>query len=213
MATALGRRIRSSTITVTAIAIVAFAVVVTPLVGIPSLALVPGHILDRPWTLLTSALTHAGMPHLLGNLLALLVYGIAVDLRIGRALTAVVLLASALAAALVQSQVHPAPMVGASGAVYGLIGAGIALMPTRRSMLAMGGVVVPLPLWVASLIWIPIVTLADYAGNRHIAWAAHLGGLGAGFVLGLALRWVRPDPLLVIHEERQAKRIEHLASR
>lgn len=135
---------------------------------------------------LTYAWLHAGIGHLLGNLGAL--FWLAPDLaaRLGpwRFLAlwgAGMLGGAALFAALPTSA---APMVGASGALFGLAGAA-AVMAARSwrqgLLLALGLVALNLAAWVAA--------------GGHLAWQAHLGGMLAGAAaLPLLRRGVRPSP-------------------
>jgi membrane associated rhomboid family serine protease len=182
-----------------------------PIVGIEALWYQRG---AAPWRIVTASLTHSGFIHFAGNMIALFLYGIAIDLRVGRLRSAAILAVAAIAGAVVQARYSPAPMVGFSAAVYGLVGATLALMPTRPTVLTMQGFAIPLPMWAWSMIMIPVLTLIAWIDQRsHVAWVAHIGGFVAGFVVALPMRWVAPTRWFAAYEEARAKRLERLASR
>lgn len=136
----------------------------------------------QPWLMfLTHSFLHSGLSHLLGNMLALALLARHLGPRItGPAflrLWAVSVLGGALAFGFLAQS--PRPMVGTSGALFGLVGALLALDLARRRATR-------LPLWPA-LVWVPGLAALNYAywwlqaGN--LAWEAHLGGAVAGFLL------------------------------
>jgi membrane associated rhomboid family serine protease len=131
---------------------------------------------------------HAGPGHLLGNLGALLWLGPDILQRLGRrgfiTLWAISLLGGAGGFALLTSS--PAPMVGASGALFGLAGAWLVdemhRIRSRREKLWRG------VLGLVALLAINAVAWALQGGQ--LAWETHLGGLAAG--LAFAALWQRP---------------------
>ena len=162
---------------------------------------------------MTSAFTHAGPIHLVGNMLGLVSFGMAVDLRVGRAATGLLLAVAAVAAALAQAQYSDGPMVGFSGAIYGLLGAMLALMPARRQLLTLQGVPIPMPMWVWLMIVLPLFTFIAWADQRsHVAWVAHLGGFVAGFVVALPMRRIPASRWFLDAEARRAQRLERIAA-
>jgi len=161
----------------------------------------------------TSAFTHGGPIHFIGNMLGLVSFGMAVDLRVGRTATALILALAALAAALAQAQYSAGPMVGFSGAIYGLLGAMLALMPTRRQLLTLQGVPVPMPMWAWLMIVLPLFTFIAWADQRSgVAWVAHLGGFAAGFLVALPMRRIAPSRWFLDAEARRAQRLERSAA-
>ena len=134
----------------------------------------------------TYAFLHAGPGHLLGNMGALAWLGAAVGRALGGARLLAVWILCAAAGGLGFALLWPVPqpMVGASGALFGLLGAEAALRhrlaPSRRRLAGM--VVLFVGLNLASY-WIE--------GGR-VAWQAHLGGFLAGLALGGWMR-MRPD--------------------
>ena len=160
--------------------------------------------------LVTGNLVHGHALHLIANLIGLLLFGIAVDLRVGRSACAVLLLASGVAGLAVHGLFteQPAlPVLGASGMVYGLIGAELALMPTRKLLIAPMGVAFELPNFVGILLFVGLYTAFDISYAPHVAWLAHVGGFAAGVLLGLAMRRI---PKSSSFEEFEAWREERL---
>ncbi|MGE0870198.1 MAG: rhomboid family intramembrane serine protease [Kofleriaceae bacterium] len=142
-------------------------------------------------TPLTSMFLHGGWMHLLGNALFLWVFGNNVEDSMGRGRFLVFYLVCGLVAAAAQIAIDPAspiPMVGASGAISGVMGAYLRLYPrVRVNMLFIIVIfirVIPLPAWLVLLYWIGLQVLmafGDTAGG--VAVMAHIGGFVAGAVL------------------------------
>jgi len=159
------------------------------------------------WRIATATLTHGGFMHLLGNMAFAWLFGTPVDLRVGRAWTAVIIAASAIAAALAQAHYSAEPMVGFSGAVYGLLGATLALMPTSPQVLRMSAAAIVVPTWAWMIVIIPAYTLvAAFDSHSHVAWVAHLGGFLAGLIVALPMRRVTPSEEFLLLEKRRRDR-------
>ncbi|MDT8758057.1 rhomboid family intramembrane serine protease [Sphingomonas psychrotolerans] len=149
-------------------------------------------------TPLSSTLVHAGLLHLVSNLLILVFTGLQCERALGRRGVFILYLLGAYAAALAQWVPDPmsvTPMVGASGAASALFGAYSLLYGRSRA-----GRIGPLPArWVTALwlgaAWVGINLLAGYALQLEgiaIAAAAHIGGFAAGLLLAVPLlRWRR----------------------
>jgi len=163
-----------------------------------SASLLQGHLVVRPaLTLLSSMFIHGGWMHLLGNMLFLYVFGDNVEDRLGHGSYLAFYLLSGAGAALVQVYAQPdstAPLVGASGAISGVLGAYFLLYPRAR-------VLTLIPLFV----FFPVVELSAFfflgfwfllqfvqgalaaaggdAAAGGVAWWAHAGGFVAGAVL------------------------------
>ncbi|WP_405401956.1 rhomboid family intramembrane serine protease [Paracoccus sp. Ld10] len=150
-----------------------------PLVG-GGVGLYPGQGIAM---FLTYGLLHSGLLHLAMNMISLAAVGRELVRMIGSARMAATYLVSQIAAAAVFAAMEPGagPMVGASGAVFGLAGAlvGYAAITLRRRRRSMSPLVrsvgLILGLNVALTLLMP-----------SIAWQAHLGGGVAGLVLGVA---------------------------
>ncbi|MGH8509272.1 MAG: rhomboid family intramembrane serine protease [Gammaproteobacteria bacterium] len=144
-------------------------------------------------TLFTSMFLHAGWIHLIGNMLYLWIFGDDVEDSMGRGRYLVFYLLCGLVGALSHVVAYPTsgiPVVGASGAVSGVLGAYILLYPHSRILvlLPMGPFsrLVRLPAFLVLGFWIVFQLLnTALAGVQEggVAWYAHIGG----FVTGLAL--------------------------
>lgn len=142
-------------------------------------------------TLFTSQFLHADWLHLIFNMLFLWVFGNNVEDRLGRIrFLPFYLLCGALGGA-VQALGDPrstAPLIGASGAISGVLGAYLVLFPRVR----VWTVVLPffflpfkLPawLWLTIYLALQVLYLGDSAGGGDVAYLAHIGGFVAGALL------------------------------
>src|SRR5256886_15245976 len=80
------------------------------------------------WRLISATFLHAGFDHLIGNCLVLYVVGMACEHAFGLARTAVVYSTSGLTASLLSATLSPGPSVGASGAIFGVVGAVVVVL-------------------------------------------------------------------------------------
>ncbi len=159
--------------------------------------LVPVQLLGQPqaeWvTVLTSMFLHGGWWHVISNMWILLIFGDNVEERMGGGRYLVFYLLSGVAAGLLQSFVlrsSSEPMIGASGAIAGILGAYLLLFPHARVaslvpiLFIFTVIQVPATLfllfWFVSQLFSGWLTLGG-AGGSGVAWWAHIGG----FVFGL----------------------------
>ncbi len=154
-------------------------------------------------TIVSSMFMHGGWLHLIGNMLYLWIFGDNVEDLMGHVGFGVFYLVAGVAATLTHVLINPgstAPLVGASGAIAGVLGAYLVLFPRARILS-----LVPFGLYsrmveVPAIFFLPIWFLlqfvqgvADIAGARGgIAWWAHIGGFIAGIVLALVFARRRP---------------------
>ncbi len=154
----------------------------------PELVLVPA------WaTVVTSMFMHGGFLHLGGNMLYLWIFGDNIEDSMGHARYALFYLLCGTAAALAQGFVDPsseAPMIGASGAISGVLGAYILLHPGAnvRVFIFLGIIfwIAHVPAWIVLGVWFAMQLFsaaAPAAGEAGVAFWAHIGG----FISGLAL--------------------------
>jgi membrane associated rhomboid family serine protease len=145
-------------------------------------------------TPLLSMFLHGGWAHLLGNGLFLWVFGNNVEDSMGRARFLTFYLLCGLAAALAQIAIDPgspAPMVGASGAISGVLGAYLILYPKVSVHVFVGFFLLSLPAYLVLLLWIgmqllaglPQVTSIEHVTSSGVAVWAHIGGFFAGVLL------------------------------
>jgi membrane associated rhomboid family serine protease len=166
----------------------------------PAIALVPPYL-----SLVTSAFLHGGWMHLLGNMLYLWIFGNNVEDAMGSFRFILFYLLCAMGAAMVQAAGDPAssvPMIGASGAIAGVLGAYLLLHPRANVRVLMVFLVIfrfinvpaviVLGLWFAMQLWSGVSAPAGHSG---VAFWAHVGGFVAGVVL-IALFKDRDVPLL-----------------
>jgi membrane associated rhomboid family serine protease len=154
--------------------------------------------LPAPLTIVTSMFLHGGLMHAGGNMLYLWIFGNNIEDRMGMRRFILFYLLCGVAAALLQVVASPnsrVPMVGASGAIAGVLGAYLVLFPRARVLVVMifGFLVrtsyVPamlvLGLWFVLQLFNGVGTLgvAHRADTGGVAFFAHIGG----FVAGLAL--------------------------
>ena len=142
---------------------------------------------------LTSIFLHAGWMHLIGNMWFLWIFGNNVEDAIGSVrMLAFYVLVGVLAggAKILSDPRSPLPMVGASGAVSGVMGAYLVLHPRARVdtlfFFFIFVRVVPLPAWVMLAYWMLIQIVASTItpeGGGGVAYMAHIGGFAAGLVL------------------------------
>jgi membrane associated rhomboid family serine protease len=151
-------------------------------------------------TLVSYAFLHAGWLHLAGNMLFLWVFGDDVEDAFGQPGFIVFYLAAGMVAALAQALTDPGsttPMIGASGAVSGVLGAYLVLYP-RAQLNVLAPVfivmdVVQLPAWLVLAFWFLVQLLYDLAGPAlagGIAFRAHIGGFLFGVLAAPAFAFV-----------------------
>ena len=166
----------------------------------------PGQALQRPWTFVSYMFVHAGLLHLVGNMLMLFVFGTPVEHRLGGRAFILYYLYCGIGAAFVSlalSGLMPSaatPMVGASGAVLG-VGVAFALLWPDAELL-----VFPLPMPVKARTFILViigidVVLSQLTPRDGIAHLAHVGGAGFGYLFfrlqALSRRSPHPPPRAV----------------
>jgi membrane associated rhomboid family serine protease len=148
----------------------------------------------------TSMFLHGSWMHLLGNMWFLWLFGNNIEDSMTRGRFLVFYLLCGVAAALLQVAADPGsivPMVGASGAISGVMGAYLVLYPRVRvfTLVPLGFMLtsVALPAWVMLLYWAGIqflsgVTTMGAEATGGVAFWAHVGGFVAGVVLVLLFR-------------------------
>jgi membrane associated rhomboid family serine protease len=151
-------------------------------------------------TLFSSMFMHGGLLHIAGNMWFLWIFGNNVEDAMGRIKFPLFYVTAGLAAAGAQILTNPdspRPMVGASGAIGGVLGAYLVLFPGSRIITLITAFVlttVELPAVVVLGFWFVIQIasgLVDSASGG-VAYAAHVGGFVAGLILGRLLAEVHP---------------------
>jgi membrane associated rhomboid family serine protease len=148
-------------------------------------------------SVLTAMFVHAGWLHLLGNMLFLAIFGNNVEDRFRRLPYLIFYLACGYVAAYGFSVVHPSsvtPLVGASGAIAGVLGAYLALYPRARVWSLVPFLFfIPLrvPAWFVLGLWFVLqwaYSVGGVANSGGVAYMAHVFGFVTGLLVGLAVR-------------------------
>lgn len=154
-----------------------------------------GRVLHYPTPLpvyfnfLSSMFMHGSFAHIFGNMLFLWVFGDNLENMLGHARFAAFYIATGIAAAVAQIVMDAdsvIPMLGASGAISGVLGGYLVLFPRRRVRALIFYFLTEVPAFVAVGIWIVYQIIAGYltpAGTGGVAYAAHIGGFVAGLIL------------------------------
>ena len=153
-------------------------------------------------SVLTGLFLHAGWVHLVGNMLYLWIFGDNVEARLGRARFALFYVVCGIAAALAHVVANPRsaiPMVGASGAVAGVMGTYFVLFPRSRVLTAVFLVVylnvVEIPavfflgLWFLMQLFSGVGSLGAETADGAVALFAHVAGFALGAAVGVHLRF------------------------
>ena len=138
---------------------------------------------------LSSMFMHGGFMHIFGNMLFLWVFGDNLENMLGHVRFAAFYIACGLAAAFAQIVMDTdsiIPMLGASGAISGVLGGYVLLFPQRRVRALIFNFLTEVPAFVAIGIWIVYQLILGYLtppGTGGVAYAAHIGGFVAGLLL------------------------------
>ena len=143
-------------------------------------------------TLITSMFLHEGWDHLLGNMIFLFVFGDDIEEALGHWRFLVFYLLSGIAGSLAYVAVNAQsnqPLIGASGAIAGILGAYMLIRPCAKVAVLFVYLPVRVPAWMVIGVWagLQVVHIAG-KDSDGVAYMAHVGGLAAGVVLFLALR-------------------------
>ena len=146
---------------------------------------------ERLYTLLTSMFLHAGWFHLLGNMLYLYIFGDNVEDVFGHMSYLVFYTICGLAASFtyimsLESFIQTDLVVGASGAISGVLGAYLVLYPKARILTLVFPLIVPIPAIIFIGFWFLMQWLnVIFVSGGMIAYWAHIGGFIVGMILAL----------------------------
>lgn len=156
------------------------------------LGVVQGELL---WGLVTHMFLHGGILHIAGNMLFLYIFGDNLEEQLGHLGFLIFYLTAGLVAAAAQiaaEPLSPIPMVGASGAIAGVMGGYLLLFPRAKvdivAIFIIFFRVFTLPAWVVLGVWLAIQVFGGWTtpgDGGGIAYWAHAGGFVAGTVLAL----------------------------
>lgn len=154
------------------------------------------------WTgLFTSMFLHGGWMHLGGNMLFLYIFGDNIEDELGHVTYLIFYVVCGVAAALIQYAADPfsnVPMVGASGAIAGVMGAYLLLFPKAKVDILFIFIiifrVIPVPAWIMLGLWFGLQLWGGVGavaeGGGGVAYWAHAGGFLAGMALIVPV-WMR----------------------
>ncbi len=165
---------------------------------IRNFGLVPVELFDKPYTLITHMFLHGGWLHIIGNMWFLWIFGDNVEDKLGRARYLAFYVLCGLGAAFTQTFMSlifgggNVPMVGASGAVSGVLGAYLRMFPHAR-VLALIPIFIfftfmelPAAIFIGFWFLIQVVNgiiSLPLMGMGGVAWYAHIGGFLVGYLL------------------------------
>jgi membrane associated rhomboid family serine protease len=171
-----------------------FGVVPAEFLGAPSLNPSELNPVAEPFTLISYMFLHAGWMHLIGNVAFLWVFGDNVEDAFGHVGFFLFFLLCGVAAAFAHvfmQQETVDPLVGASGAISGVLSAYLLLYPKARVwILLLMRIPMKIPAWIVLIGWIGLQFLGLYGGSEgnNVAWWTHIGGFAMGLLFTLVLR-------------------------
>lgn len=149
----------------------------------------PPNVVPLPFTLLSSLFLHGGVAHLVGNMLYLWIFGNNVEDSMGRKRFVFFYLLCGVLASLTQIVMSPSsrvPVIGASGAIAGILGGYIVLFPRARVLTLVPIFffiqIIKLPAVFVLGVWF-LFQLLSAGGGGGVAWFAHIGGFLMGAFL------------------------------
>jgi len=146
------------------------------------IALISSDIMYKPWTVITSMFAHGSFSHLFYNMFALLLFGFILESIIGSRKFLIIYFLAGTLGSLTSLPFYTATL-GASGAIFGILGTLAVLRPKMIVYVSF----VPMPMLVAAVVW-ALIDLLGFLFPTGVANAAHLAGLCFGLVSGLYLR-------------------------
>ena len=149
--------------------------------------------LPQGFSYITYAFLHGDLFHLGGNMLFLWVFGDNVEDALGHFRYFLFYMICAAAGAFLHGMMAPgsqAPLIGASGAVAGIVAAYLILHPRVKVwVLALGRIPLRIPAFIPLLLWVGFqFVMLGLAAEDQISWAAHVGGMVVGAVLIVIFR-------------------------
>jgi len=147
-------------------------------------ALIPSLVLHEPWRLVTYLFLHANAMHIFSNMFVLFLFGSYLERMIGERKFLALYLSSGIIAGLGQGFSSPVPSIGASGAVFGIIGMLAVLVPRMIIYVYF----IPMPMIAAAIGYMAWEYLLINSPD-NIGHAAHFTGEIVGILYGLYWRW------------------------
>ncbi len=144
-------------------------------------------IFSRPWTLITYMFVHGSISHIFYNMFALIMFGLILEYIIGSKNFLIVYFLSGIISGIFSIFFYNS-VIGASGAIFGVIGCITAIRP-KLTVLAFG---VPTPIIFASAMWV-FLDVVGIIYPDNIAHIGHISGFLFGLILGIFMRKAFPE--------------------
>ncbi len=135
---------------------------------------------EQPYRFLTAIFLHSSITHLFYNLFALIFFGLILEKFIGSFRFLLIFLISGILANLLAVNFYPASL-GASGAIFGVIGALTVIKP----LMIVWAFSLPMPLFFASFLWVLGDLLGFFYAQDNIGHLTHIAGLVFGIIFSL----------------------------
>ena len=152
-------------------------------IGFTDLFVLDNRAFIEVWRFLTSIFLHGGFAHLLSNMVALALFGTILESVIGSKRFLILFLVTGILANIVSVFVYSSSL-GASGAIFGVLGVLIVLRP----FMLVWAAGLPMPMFVAGIFWALLDLMGIFDQSSNIANIAHLTGMLFGVLLGIFLR-------------------------
>lgn len=146
----------------------------------------------EPWRFVTSIFLHGSLEHLLFNLFALIMFGLILESLIGSRKFLIVFFVSGIFANLIAVNFYTSSL-GASGAIYGIIGC----LAILRPLMTIWAFNLPMPMFIAAIIWIALSVIGIFNPTDNTGHIAHLSGIVFGVILGIIFRIGRKEPKVI----------------
>jgi hypothetical protein len=153
----------------------------------------PAHAFSQPWLFVTSMFLHdpQDILHILLNCYALFLFGTILERKVSTTDYLIIYFGAGLLGGLFYYFTYAVgiipdiPAIGASGAIYGILGAVAVLLPDMK-LLLFG--IIPMTMRTAAIAWFIMEFIGTFDISSGIASAAHVGGLVFGFICGWYLK-------------------------
>jgi len=153
-------------------------------------------VLQQPWSLVTYIFLHGSANHIVSNLFSLVLFGFILEKIVGSKNFLVTFFSAGIAAGMVSTFFYSS-VIGASGAIFGIVGV-LAVIRPKMVVLAFG---MPIPMLAAVVMWAAL-DLGGVFYPSSVANIGHIGGLLAGVAVGF---WLRPKYKVVDAKKEKIK--------
>lgn len=151
---------------------------------------------DNIYTLFTHMFVHSTIAHVIVNMLFLFLIGVQLESRIGKGRFTLIFVIAGLAGGVLQSLVDWGTgvlIIGASGAISGVMGAMILLYPRDETPMFLGPLFLPrVPVWMSVGSWFAIQVVMVFLDSGPVAYSAHIGGFLVGLVVAQFISVKKP---------------------